>query len=324
MTTSLPYLGIQIPLKFQDLVEVNFSNLLSNVNHLYKHWNSLTLNWSDGLQLVKTMILPKFLYLFHTIPVEISRSQLKRWKDNLLFFIWSGGRHQINHKTLYRPRKQGGLAVPNLHCYYKACHVLHALSILHTPQQPNWSDIFEQDLFPYLLESLLWQKPCSRTAKLQRNPFLGAILKQWDAVKFKFLSAPTRFTTFLNQDWFAPGCNVTTAKLWKKEKVTKLLDLTPNNKLLDKIDLEVKMHINLPWYTYLQIQSMASHIKLEHIMKRPLTDFEKIIQKAMVSKKQLISKLYQFLITPAEKELTTYQKRWSDFLSFLWTTRFGV
>lgn len=123
-------------------------------------------------------------------------------------------------------------------------------------------------------------------------------MKQWYTMQVKFIPTLSRFTTFLHQDWFAPGCNIVTSKLWKKEKLTKLKDLTQHNKLLDKIDLETKLHTKISWLTYLQIQSMASHIKLENIIKRPLTTFETIIQKAMTSRKQLISKIYQLLNTP--------------------------
>lgn len=97
--------------------------------------------------------------MFHTLPVEISKLQLKKWQDSILFFIWSGGRHRVNYKTLYRPRKYGGLAVPNLFSYYRACHILRALNVFYTSQQSNWIEIFEYDLFPYTLESLLWQRP---------------------------------------------------------------------------------------------------------------------------------------------------------------------
>lgn len=62
--SSLPYLGIQIPLDLNQMITMNFSSLLAKISNDFKCWNAMILNWNDQMQVVKMMVLPRFLYFF--------------------------------------------------------------------------------------------------------------------------------------------------------------------------------------------------------------------------------------------------------------------
>lgn len=64
------------------------------------------------------MILPTFIFLFRTLPINTDPSLLLKWQNLILDFIWSGKRHRISKKNLFRDFRHGGLAVPNLFNYH--------------------------------------------------------------------------------------------------------------------------------------------------------------------------------------------------------------
>lgn len=63
-----------------------------------------------------------------------------------------------------------------------------------------------------------------------------------------------------------------------REQVTKLIDLTEGEHLLDKETLKNKLSFNVKWYQYFQIQHLFTSLNLEHVLMQPLTAFESLIR----------------------------------------------
>lgn len=79
--------------------------LLQPINDMLKGWKVYPISW-----LIR---MPKLLYLFETLPVEVPMSQLKLLKCWFLDFIWNGKAHQIASSVVFSPRNQG-LSPPGL------------------------------------------------------------------------------------------------------------------------------------------------------------------------------------------------------------------
>lgn len=54
--STLPYLGIQIPLNLQNLLTANFTPLLNKISAEFKRWDTLILSWFNRLQLIKSVL----------------------------------------------------------------------------------------------------------------------------------------------------------------------------------------------------------------------------------------------------------------------------
>ena len=68
-------------------------------------------------------VLPRLLYLFHSLPVEVPDTDFKEW-DKLIFrYTWQGQRPRIRFKTLQLPKNRGGLALPCMKSYYQAYQI---------------------------------------------------------------------------------------------------------------------------------------------------------------------------------------------------------
>lgn len=71
--TSWKYLGIHFPLNLDALKEVNYQPLVKSIRKAFKDRNSQKFSWPDRLQIIKSFILPRFLFLFRTLPIEICK-----------------------------------------------------------------------------------------------------------------------------------------------------------------------------------------------------------------------------------------------------------
>lgn len=87
----LKYLGVQIPKDITRLFDVNYKPLYSTIKSDLARWNLLPyLGLYGRVESIKMNILPQFLYLFHTLPIEISKQNFIEWDRLISRFIWQG------------------------------------------------------------------------------------------------------------------------------------------------------------------------------------------------------------------------------------------
>uniref|UniRef100_A0A3Q2PLN4 Reverse transcriptase domain-containing protein n=1 Tax=Fundulus heteroclitus TaxID=8078 RepID=A0A3Q2PLN4_FUNHE len=128
---GIKYLGIQIPPGLNDLYEANYGRLLRIINKDLERWDTLPISQLGRVESVRMNVLPRFLYLFQMLPVEIPKSTFDTVDKMLTRFIWQKKRRRIRLKTLQLPKSKGGLKLPNLIFYYWAAQ-LRFLIIMDT------------------------------------------------------------------------------------------------------------------------------------------------------------------------------------------------
>ena len=102
------------------------------------------------------------MYLFQNIPIFLSSSFFKKIDSIILPFIWGYKTHRISKAHLQKPKKHGGLALPNFQHYYWATNA-RAL-------------IFWQDLLPQHREHCDTPKWLQLESHAARNSSLSALL----------------------------------------------------------------------------------------------------------------------------------------------------
>lgn len=96
-----------------------------------KGWNELKLTWSDRLHLVKSFLVPKYIFLFWTFPIILTDRFLKGWQKTLINFLWSNRRARVSFKSLCRAPTDGDMGFPNLRGYYYAEKLVQVMNMLH-------------------------------------------------------------------------------------------------------------------------------------------------------------------------------------------------
>lgn len=116
------YLGVFITTSFDDLFAKTFCPLVDKCKLDITRWSSLPLSLIGHINLIKMVILRKFLYLFQHIPIFIKKYFFRQLDQMVSSFLWTKP-PRIKNNILQLPKKLGGMALPNFIQYYWACNI---------------------------------------------------------------------------------------------------------------------------------------------------------------------------------------------------------
>lgn len=120
MVEKIKYLGIKITADLGDYAARNLQPLVQQVTTKCAAWHSLPLTPVGRVNLLKMVLLSKFLYFFRNTPIHIPRAFFRRLEGQLGSFVWAGRPPRVAKQILYLPLSSGGLALPNFQIYYWA------------------------------------------------------------------------------------------------------------------------------------------------------------------------------------------------------------
>jgi hypothetical protein len=64
------YLGVNLTKDANDLYKENYKPLKKDIKDNYRRWRDLPCSWFGRINIVKTAILPKAIYMFNAIPIK--------------------------------------------------------------------------------------------------------------------------------------------------------------------------------------------------------------------------------------------------------------
>lgn len=130
---SLKYLGINIPKNQTKLFEFNYIPLNKKIKDDLRRWNLIPyLSYYSRIDSIKMNVLPRLLYLFQTLPIEIDQNHFNEWDKMISRYIWEGKKPRISFKTLQLSKDKGGWGLPCLKDYFRAAQIKTLI---------NWCDI---------------------------------------------------------------------------------------------------------------------------------------------------------------------------------------
>lgn len=170
-TTALKYLGTYIPHTFSQIYNLNFPPLLKTIRTLLNQWHTGLHSWIGRCNILKMMILPKFLYLMQALPIHIPIAYFKQIQSLFTEFIWAKKRPRLSHKLLILPKQHGGLAVPDIRGYYQAVHLGRLIDWCIHQGTKLWTQL-EQNQTTVPLNRAPW---CYKTLPMEtkRHPLIG-------------------------------------------------------------------------------------------------------------------------------------------------------
>uniref|UniRef100_A0A672G4V1 Reverse transcriptase domain-containing protein n=1 Tax=Salarias fasciatus TaxID=181472 RepID=A0A672G4V1_SALFA len=132
---KIKYLGVYISQDLNSLFSLNFDPLLHSVQQDLTRWTALTLDFGSRIEIVKMNLLPKFLYLFMSLPISISDSQFNVWDKLISRFLWAGAKPRIKFKTLQINKEKGRMAG----------------NVLHTTSSKRWREFGWKSLIRFFI-----------------------------------------------------------------------------------------------------------------------------------------------------------------------------
>jgi hypothetical protein len=102
----------------KDLYEKNFKSLKKEIEDDLRRWKDLPCPWIDRINIVKAAILPKAIYRYNAIPINIPIQFFTVLEREICKFIWNNKTPRISKTVLNNKRISGGITMPNLKVYY--------------------------------------------------------------------------------------------------------------------------------------------------------------------------------------------------------------
>lgn len=118
-STSIRYLGINLTPKIDQLYQANFPPMYRKLETDLQSWSLHNISWLGKIHSIKMTLLPRLLYLFQSLPIEI-RKDLKSFQGKIIKFIWGKKGYRLARRILYSPKTRGELGLPELFRYYQA------------------------------------------------------------------------------------------------------------------------------------------------------------------------------------------------------------
>lgn len=124
------------------------------------------------INILKMSILPKFLYLFQSIPLPLSQTFFCKLKKLFSNFIWNNRCPRLRLSLLHLPYDRGGLHVPNLQWYYWAAQLRTAMFYFSPPDPPAWLAIERTTTSGLSLQSYLYSAHVKKTQETDKKTHL--------------------------------------------------------------------------------------------------------------------------------------------------------
>lgn len=182
----IKYLGITIPSDLTKLQESNYGPLRAIIIDDINRWSKIPyLNIYSRIDIIKMNILPRFLYVFQSIPIDKPNHYFIEWDKLLARFVWAGKKPRVRFKTLQLAKDRGGLALPSLCDYYKAAQLRFLVGWCNPSYESRWKDIECSLSKKYPLGMLIGD--CSLVNQITDlgNPWITCSLDIWNNVTKK-------------------------------------------------------------------------------------------------------------------------------------------
>lgn len=312
------YLGISITNSFKDLFSNNFTPLLDKCKSDFARWKSLSLSLIGRVNLIKMIILPKFLYLFQHVPVYLNKSFFTNLDQQLNGFLWSNKPARIRKSVLQLSKSEGGLALPNFRHYFWACNIIKLLYWVDHKgcvTTPPWLHI-EVSSSHSLPSNICSQLPIE-LHKISRNPVVTNTIKIWLQFRKQFgLHKASINMPILNNHLFPPSLLDRTFDIWANKGLCTLNDLYENDIFTSFSSLSTKFNLpNSHLFRFFQVRHFIQKL-FPHFPNRPPESELDSILTLDPGQRRLISSIYYKISSLTPSPLNSLKQTWEQDLGF--------
>uniref|UniRef100_A0A8C7ZH32 Reverse transcriptase domain-containing protein n=1 Tax=Oryzias sinensis TaxID=183150 RepID=A0A8C7ZH32_9TELE len=254
------YLGVTVTSSVKELYNQNFAKLVEQTTIDLERWSFLPLSLAGRVGVIKMTVLPKFLFLFQSIPLHLSKSFFKKLDKIILEFIWNKKVARIRREFLQRPKSSGGMGLPNFQFYYWACN-LKNISYWITEKSPNWMEIEQNHCTPSSPKAFVFADITTISLKNIKDLVVSHTVRIWKQIVRHFgLQANPLSGPIVKNHLFSPSMKNDNFADWFHRGLRVFKDLYIDG-LFPSFEL-LKDKYNLPnthFFKFLQVRDFVRH-----------------------------------------------------------------
>lgn len=320
------YLGINVCQNLKDLFQVNYTPLLSKIKEELEYWNLLPISFIGRINVIKMNVLPRFNYLFQSLPCYLNKPFFQSINKIISSFIWKNSTPRISLKTLTKSKEKGGLGLPDFQLYYWAAQTKDIISWIQNRTTAHWTDIEGELCFPSSIITLPFINNIKAIKSVSRTYVIRNTLQAWKDVK-RFCGLLTTISILApissNPD-LPPSIGKSLFTKWKDHGIHKFQNVLEKGTLKSFADLRSEFEIsNKDFYKYLQLRHYIATLENTGQMSLTLSDIEEIMVNSTTLKGK-ISVIYWALLDYNSSSLMSLRTVWQrdleqDLDDELWT-----
>ena len=317
ITSSIKYLGVNITPNHRELFKANYTPLFARISTLLNTWSPYHISFLGRVCAIKMNILPKLLYYFRTLPINISKSRLEAIQRLINKFIWANKRPRYSYALQHRTQTNGGLGLPNIWKYFLAARLSQLSQWFSPSKNIPWKKFETSSITPLHLQGILWSRYVLYRDLIKRNIIVAHLYQLWLNTKDPFLlsSEISPLTSFLGDPRLISAFQDRPSfSLWIKCNLTTLGSLQSMWKF--KTFESLQREYNLPsseQERFLTIKSFyQKHFSLS--TNPTITVFERICLSSSRDR-GMISRLYNYLNTHSTPEKSQPMLQWEAELN---------
>lgn len=138
----IKYLGVLLPRDFSRMFDVNYGPLISEIRSDIQRWNAVPfLSLYSRIESIRMNILPRMLYLFQCLLVQIPLKHFLEWDRLISRYLWQGKKARIKYTTLQLRKEKGGMGLPCLKEYYYAAQLRPLVCLCSPTYRAGWKEV---------------------------------------------------------------------------------------------------------------------------------------------------------------------------------------
>jgi len=137
-------LGVRIPVENRkDIYRLNYESKIASMEGVIKAWSKRNLSLRGKVTVIKSLLISKFQYLISVLGIP-DKKIIVRINKAVFKFLWNGS-EKLKRKTMFNPREEGGMYVPDFETVCKSVMVKWVYRYLHAPSS-NWKQMVDYTL----------------------------------------------------------------------------------------------------------------------------------------------------------------------------------